>query len=182
LNSYDSAFDIGPTILAGRAVPTRPGKYRISYQYGNSTGTAAEYTVAAAKLEADAVARVHDILYSDHPKVSPPEPLPTYVHVLALRSEGLTYICVQQAAVARTGLVVRQADIGSNLDFDEDHAQVALAMPFKRVATSNASVVRLLATADAQENLTIEWTDSTGRQERLYYPASYPARRPKQNQ
>src|SRR5580658_10544274 len=37
-----------------------------------------------------------------------------------------------------------------------------LAIPFKRVATSVAPIVTLSATADAQEDLTIEWTDANG--------------------
>jgi len=65
-----------------------------------------------------------------------------------------------------------------NKGLEPEQASMVFAVPFKRVATNAASIVSLSATADADENLTIEWTDSEGGKDRLNYPASYPARPP----
>jgi hypothetical protein len=175
LNSYDRQFGIGPSVLVSRSVPTHPGLYTFVFQYAFAVRAQAEYTVEAAKLEADSVARVHDLMFSDQPKLVPPRPYPTYVHVLALRSNGQTYICVSQGAVNRRGFVVGKVDVRDNLDFDDSHVDTLLVSPFKRVATSPSSVVSLSATADADENLTIEWADADGGKGHLNHPASYPA-------
>lgn len=79
--------------------------------------------------------------------------------------------------MTRGGLVVQKAALHANVDFDDSHADVNLVIPLKRVATSSSPVATLSATSDADENLTIEWTDSDGRKDHLYYPASYPARK-----
>jgi hypothetical protein len=102
--------------------------------------------------------------------------------VLALRSDGVTYICVQQQTVSNSKRVVSVATIPENLDFDDSHVNIRSATPFKRIATSDAAIVKLSATADAQENLTIEWTDANGELGHVFYPASYPARDPLRNQ
>jgi len=96
LNSYDSLFDLEKTAMQGAGVPKLPGIYGFTYRYGSSTATA-EFAVAAAKLEADTTARVRDLMFTDHPDLVPPAPLRQYVHVLSLRSEGTSYICVQQS-------------------------------------------------------------------------------------
>ena len=180
LNSYDSMFDIDTSAMQGDGVPSRTGTFGLIYRYGRSAA-AAEYTVAAAKLQADATVRVHDVMYSDNPDLVSPKPLAQYVHVLALRSEGASYICVQQQAGDHADLIANQSDLsGGDLDFSFPRVRVGSATPLKRVATSITPVVSLAATADDQENLTIVWTDASGRQETLRYEASYPARKQKQ--
>ncbi len=163
-------------------MPLSPGTYVIAFQYGGSPPWAeAEYRVADAKLEADSMASVHDLMFSDHPAEVPPHAVPMYVHVLALRSEGLSYICVQQTAVSRVGTVALKEFIGIGLDVDDPRVHIFAAAPFRRVATNSASVVSLSARADADENLTIDWTDADGKKGHLNYPASYPALARKQN-
>jgi hypothetical protein len=176
LNSYDPMFDIERGIMQGDGAPRRPGSFGISYRYGSSSATA-EYTVAAAKLEADATARIHDTMFSDNPALQPPQPFASYVHVLSLRSEGVSYVCVQQTAVNHASPIAKKADFGSDLDFSYPRVDVAMATPLKRVAMSIVPIVSLSATADDRENLTIEWTDANGRRETLRYEASYPARK-----
>jgi hypothetical protein len=177
LNSYDPMFDIDTSAMQGDGVPSRPGTFGLIYRYGHSAA-AAEYTVAAAKLEADATARVRDLIFTSHPNLEPPRVYPMYVHVLALRTDGASYICVQQDAVAQADPIANKADlVGGNLDFSFPRVHVGSATPLKRIATSIAPVVSLAATADDQENLTIVWTDANGRQETLRYEASYPARK-----
>ena len=175
LNSYDPAFDIGPLVMQTGAAPTHPGKYRISYQYGNSTATA-EYTVIPAKLEADTVARLHDFMDSDRPGWVPRAPVPEYVHVLALHADQLSYICVSQSAERRPDLVAMRSVLDQHPDFDDAHVQVGLAVGFKRIATSLVPVASLSAVADPGENLTITWKDSEGVNHKEFYPASYPVR------
>jgi hypothetical protein len=179
LNSYDRIFDLGADVMEGGAVPELAGDFGISYRYGSSTATA-EYKVAPARLEADVTVRVHNLMFTENAELVPPQPHPQYVHVLALRSDGLTHICVQQDSTFRSRLVAREEDVARGPEFDLHHVDTLLATPFKRVATSTNPVVRLSATADKDENLTITWIDSAGREDHLYYPASYPARRPQE--
>jgi hypothetical protein len=68
------------------------------------------------------------------------------------------------------------------LDVQDPRVALGTVTPMKRVATSSAPVVSLSATADANENLTIEWTDTVGLKAHFYYPASYPARAKARNQ
>jgi len=182
LNSYDKLFDIDATVLFTRSVPTRPGTYAISFVYGASASAQVEYRVEAAKLEADAIAQLRGVMFTDHPVKVPPQLLSEYLHVLALRSNGESYICVSQRPVNPSRSVAQIVHGGDNIDFDDSHVQVGLAIPFKRVATSSASIVSVIAAADTDENLTIEWTDSDGRKDHLNYSASYPARSRGRNQ
>jgi hypothetical protein len=176
LNSYDKLFDFDPTALFTRSVPLHPATYAISFLFGASVSAQAEYAVVPAKLEADTIVRVPDVMFTDHPDTVLPRPLPVYVHVLAMRSDDRSYICVQQLTVSNTSLVARRELLNKGLE--PEQASMVFAVPFKRVATNAASIVSLSATADADENLTIEWTDSEGGKDRLNYPASYPARPP----
>ncbi|MBZ5723593.1 MAG: hypothetical protein LAP87_01215 [Acidobacteriia bacterium] len=182
LNSYDAMFDLDEVVaMQGYAAAPRPGTFGITYRYGTASATA-EYTVAPAKVEADTTVRVHDIMFTDHPDLVPPRAIPMYVHVIALRSEEISYICVQQHTVAQGGLIAPQSQISRGLEFTDPRFSGTSAMPLKRVATSIAPVVSLSAKADNDENLTIQWTDANGGVEKLNYPASYPARLPKQDQ
>jgi hypothetical protein len=156
-------------------VPGRPGSYTFVFQYAFAVRAQAEYTVAAANLEADAMARLHDIMFSDQPGKVPPHPVPMYVHVLAMRSNGETYICVQQKTVSNARPIVSKEYMNTRPSIDR--VSLVPAVPFKRVSTSSSPITTLSATADADENLTIEWTDSDGRKDHLYYSASYPARK-----
>jgi hypothetical protein len=175
LNSYGSAWENGPPVMETGATPTLPGKYRIAYQYGNSTA-AAEYTVLHAKLEADAVARLHDFMSSDRPGWVPRAPVPTYVHVLALRADQASYICVSQHDVGRPDPVAVKSILDQHPDFDYQHVQIGLAHIFKRIATSPGPVVSLSVASDSQENLTITWKDADGGEHTEFYLASYPER------
>lgn len=176
LNSYDKLFDASEKAYRGGGVPTTPGAYSLRFEYGASAEAQAEYTVAATKVEADAITRIHDALYNPDPDHYPPQSFPMYVHILALNSGGGSYIVVSQRPVAPKALVVPKTQFHDKIDFDESHAGASLVSPFKRVAAAAAAIVSLSATADAQENLTIEWTDENGGSGHLFYPSSYPAR------
>jgi hypothetical protein len=176
MNSYDKLFDSGRTVLLDRAVPTGRGAYTLFFRYGSKT-VQMEYTVAAAKLEGDAMARVHDTMFSDSPRKIPLAAIPMFIHVIALRSGDESYICVQQASVSRASTLTRKEFLGLDLDVEDPRVHLGVAVPFKRVATRSAPISTLSATADADENLTIEWTDSDGRKDHLFYPAFYPARK-----
>jgi hypothetical protein len=177
LNSYDTQFGIGPSIFVTRSVPGRAGAYEFVFQYAFSVKAQGEYTVPSAKLEADAQVRVRDLMFSDQPGKVPPHAVLMYVHVLALRSGNVSYICVQQRAVTGVSRIARREFVSLGLDVGDPRVTLFAATPLKRVASSSSSVVTLSATADADENLTIEWTDSDGRKDHLFYPASYPARK-----
>jgi hypothetical protein len=160
LKSYGGAF-AGEFMLGG-GVPDAPGTYQVTYGYGPAASV--EFTVVLPRAEADVVARLQDIMLSERSDGKDPHPIPTYVHVLALRSGDETQICVAQKAVTN----LERDPTKKTGEFD-----IIPASPFKRVASSFAPVARLAVTADAQENLTIEWTDSTGRTDRAFYQASY---------
>jgi len=182
LNSYENLFDIDLAAMTGRSVPTTPGTYSLMFQYGATASAQVEYAVSDAKVEADTIARLRDIVFTRHPAKVAPEVLPMYVHVLALRSGEQSYICVQQITVTNTSLVARREFFGDDLDVTDPRVQMTAAIPFKRVATSSTSIVTLSTRAHDNEDLMIEWTDSAGRKDRLNYPASYPARSPAQHQ
>ncbi len=179
LKSYDQFTEIRSSAMLGSSVVTHPGSYVLVFRYGASTSEV-EYSIAPTILDADEVVRLRDGL--QHFGALPPRPFPDYAHVLALRSDGVTYICVQQQTVSNSKRVVSVATIPENLDFDDSHVNIRSATPFKRIATSDAAIVKLSATAEAQENLTIEWTDANGELGHVFYPASYPARDPLRNQ
>jgi len=157
-------------------VPEPPGEYLLTYRYGAVRATA-PYTVVPARLEADITARVRDLMFSDNPNLVPPKPVAMYVHVLSLRSDGTSYICVQQDSVAHPDPIGDPSAVARHPEFDHEHVSTFLATPFKRVATSGEAVISISATADSEENLRIEWTDATGKTGSLFYPASYPARK-----
>lgn len=166
LKSYDHLFESGVEVLDTGGGVSDPGTYRLVYHWAGSAAMA-EYTVVSPKLEAKAQARLHDILYTSHPGQLPPERLAEYVRVLALRYGNESYICVALSPVSHPSMMFLNADGSFN---------PVGAMPLKRIATSRAPVVSLSATADVNENLTIEFTDANGGRQTLYYPASYPAR------
>jgi hypothetical protein len=175
LNSYDKAFDHGERVFPEHGtVGAKAGTYQFSYQYGNSTSTVG-YTVAPTKLEADAVVRVHDLVHRRRGK-EPADPIGMYAHVLALRSEGVSYICVSLDPVAQNQRVVLDEYLRSDVDWDYLHAGVSLASPLKRLATSAAPVVSLSASADHEENLAIQWTAADGKQGEILYTEKFPAR------
>lgn len=174
LNSYDTVFEIHQIVMEGGGVPTLPGEFGIAYWYG-TTRASAPYTVAAAQLEAEAVATMRGAPISDDPTSPIPYSSTPQFHVLALRSESTSYICVPQKPVGSSDPVATKKIMAGKPSFDHPHVMTALATPLKRVGTSSNPVVSLSATADADGNLTIEWTDSTGTQGQIYYPASYPA-------
>jgi hypothetical protein len=168
LNSYDALFDTGERVLPGAGeMPSYPGAYRLTYRYG-TTEVTADFTVVPVKLEAAAFARINDVLYTQHPDLQKPQVWKHYAHLLALREGNQTYICVSQASTVHSDSLYRNGD-GSFSPFG--------AAPFTRVATTAQSVVSLSATADSQENLTIEWQDVTGRRQTLYYTGGYPGNR-----
>ncbi len=129
-------------------------------------------------MKAEVIPRARDFVYAQRPGNVQPRPSPTYVHVLALRSDGVSYICVSLRPTTIISPVALPAKAGDTVDFDDSHASIALAAPIRRVATSAAPIAKLSAAADTQENLTIDWTDANGGQGHLFYPASYPARSP----
>jgi hypothetical protein len=180
LNSFDNVFDSNDWPLGSQGARAMPGDYTLTVQYGSAPAAGVEYRVAPTTLEADQVVRVHDGNVVD--PLGQPVTVPNYVHVLALRSEGVSYICVQQGTAEREERVSRIAITPDKVNFDDATVSVPLAVPFKRVATSAAPIVTLSATADGQENLTIDWTDANGGIGHLFYPASYPARPVSRNQ
>jgi hypothetical protein len=169
MKSYDKELDFDSIrFLEGGALP-EPGTYAVSYSY--AAGAQAEFTVVAPKLEADVRVRLADMMYSDRPGAEEPHRIPTYVHVVALRYEERSYICVSQAIVALSNNIVPNG----NGEFAGMY--VGLAQLHNRVITSEASIVSLSATADPQENLNIAWTDATGAKHAFYHAASYLAGR-----
>jgi hypothetical protein len=173
LNSFDETFDSSRPVMEGGGVPTKPGEYPMTYRYG-TTRAQAKYIVASAQLEAEAIVRLPDVTIS-HDAPSPPYTVPSTVHVVALRSEGISYICVPQAQNTQTTPVATKEVMATKPSFDHQRVNTGEATPFRRVATSRNSIVSLSATGDLDGNLTIQWTDSTGVQGHYYYPASYPA-------
>ncbi len=148
-----------PSVTAGSGMLFDPGDYVLRYDYGG--GAQAPFAIVVPKLEADAVARVRDEMYSDRPDRRDPHPIPAYVQVIAFRWQDESYICVSQNSI-------------NDLWRPKPSEPSLLGLgSFKRVATSQDPVSKLSATADADENLTIEWKTSSGRQERFYYAASY---------
>lgn len=110
------------------------------------------------------MARIKDVMYTDRPGFEDPHPVPTYVDVFSLRWQDQSYICVSQSGR------------GPQRDPSKKADEIEQSKPYKRVATSQDPVVSLTATADFDENLTIEWKTSTGGRDRFHYPASYVSR------
>jgi hypothetical protein len=159
LKSYDSIFDVGERVMEGGAVPEKSGDYGITYWYGTTMATALD-TVAATQLEAEAIVAL--------------PPSTPYVHVVALRSGGVSYICVPQAKVGQSHAIASKEVMATKPSFEHMYVMTILATPLKRVATVNNPVVGLSATGDAGGNLSIKWTDSTCNEGQFYCPASYP--------
>jgi hypothetical protein len=160
LHSYGESF--WPQLTGYGGAPDLAGTFVLRYSYG--PGAEVEFTVAPAKVEAKTMARVNDVMYTDRPAFEDPRPIPTYVDVFSLRWQDQSYICVSQAGRDPHHDPTRKAD------------EIDAVLPYKRVATSQDSVVSLTATADPGENLTIEWKTSSGGQGSVDYPASYVAR------
>jgi hypothetical protein len=165
LNSYDFLFGTGQRLGLGGGMPGT-GKFRLVYHYASIEATA-EFEVVTPSLEASAVARIKDVPFRENPNAEQTVLLPEYVYVVALREGNTSFICVSQAEVALSDVRLRNAD-GS---FD-----LSAVTPFKRIATSAASVTSLSAVADDQENLRIEWKDAEGGRQSVYYEHSYPMR------
>jgi len=151
-----------PQLTGGNGMGFEPGDYVLFYGYG--AGAKAEFKIVTPRLEADALARVKDEMFSDRPDQQDPHPLPAYIQVLALRWHDQSYICVSQSQV-------------NNL-WRPKQGEPSILGPgnFKRVATSQEPIVELSATADPEENLRIEWKTASGRQDSFYYAASYVVR------
>jgi hypothetical protein len=162
LHSYWDGF--WPELTGNGAAPFQPGTFVLSYSYGSPA--AADFEVVSPKLEADTVARVKDLMYSDRADGQDPHPLPASVHVFAVRWQNQSYICVSQSDV--TNLTPDPA-----VKAGEFNPTVG---PYKRVATSQEPIASLSAKADAEENLTIEWRTSSDGHGQFYYPASYVVR------
>jgi hypothetical protein len=154
-----------PRLTGGNGMRLEPGTYVLQYSYG--AGGEAQFTVVAPKLEAVAAARANDEMYSDRPDEQDPQPHPAYVWIVSFRWQGLSYICVSQSFASSP---VR------NPALKPGGPDASGLTTFKRVATVQEPVVSLSATADAEENLRIEWTTASGRQDSLLYLASYVGR------
>jgi len=171
LHSYDISYMTRGPVLTTSGAPSRAGVYRVVFRYGSSKASA-EFEVIQPKIEASAAARVKDVLFTPNPRLQPPSPERQYLHVLALRANDETHICVSLGPTRFENETFRNVD-GSFDPFG--------ATPYKRVATSVAPVVGLSAAADAEDNLTIRWIDATGGQHSFRYPASFPLRDRRRN-
>src|ERR1700722_6377294 len=116
--------------MLGSSVPT------LAFRFGGSAPAEAEDTGESTKLEADARAGVHDLMLALRPN-APPQAVPKYVHVAALRSGGMSYICLQQGSVSESTLVARKEFIAMGLDVEDPRVRVYTVSPFKRVATAS---------------------------------------------
>jgi hypothetical protein len=147
LRSYDLALDTDlPSVNWAVGTPTRAGEYGITYWYGTTQGTA-PYTVAGAELEADALVAI--------PAAADP-----YLHVIALRSAGTSYICVPYRATSQPGHIAAKQALPAS--FDHNRVLSMIATNFKRAASSANPVAALSVTADTDRKLSIQWIDSSG--------------------
>jgi hypothetical protein len=101
LKSYDPFTEIFHSAMRGGSVVTHPGNFVLVFQYGSSTSQV-DFKIAPAILEADEVVRLRDGI--QHFETLAPRPFPDYAHVLALRSESLTYACSKPRVGVRSGL------------------------------------------------------------------------------
>ena len=165
LNSYDPMFDLGISVMYRGGVPEEPGTYALQYTW--TPKSRVEFTVVMPSLDAYTAARLPDLTTTD-PQTGQTTKSPQYVNVVALRSIGETYICVEQSV--RTKPMAPPRTPGQ-LSVSE----LPAIMPFKRIATSDNPVVSISASADSFGNLSIQWTDTSGVPQSAAYQASYPA-------
>jgi hypothetical protein len=101
LNSFDPMFgtNIWPLGSQGARAPISPGDYTLTFEYGLAPAADLDFRVAPTTLEADQVVKVRDGNVVD--PLGQPVTVPNYVHISALRSEGVSYVCVQQATAER---------------------------------------------------------------------------------
>jgi len=138
------------TPAASARVLNRPGYYQLEYLYYYAHPSLV-FRVALPRFEAGAIAKLQDIVYADPTtnkivKVSP------YVHAFAVRWNNQSFICVSQNPETKdTPLAPDARGNFGGADF-----------PYVRIAATQESVKALIATADAQDHLTIAWQDAAG--------------------
>jgi hypothetical protein len=144
-----------PGIVApNKGGPSYPDDYRLRYFYGR--GATAEFTVIPAKLEAYSyivlqrkAGPLEDKLWKKTYYV------PYRYGVIAVGGDGAHWACVS----GFDGAAMQELQTGGFLL--PSHA--GLFSPVIRIARSDVPIKSITGLADAQENLTITWTDANGK-------------------
>ena len=154
------------TVHQEDGAPRRAGSYALTYSYFNANDV--RFQVVSPHLEAAAAVRVADSAETETDDDGTRDfQLPSYQHVLALRWEGQTFICVAGPGGDSPGTTDANGDL-------EDAPGM-----LTRVATTRNPVVAIAVTADASGNLTIRWQESDGLLETATFPgAPMPASTP----
>jgi len=141
-NSYAPPF--GPAI----SLPLAAGSYSLNY-FAYSLAQI-PFSVVAPHLDASGNVQLADESYVD-PTTGATVQSPSFAILMALRSNGASYICVSTVPTATTTVVT---DASGNLSGNP--------APYKRIASGPNPVVSISGTTDGAGNLTIQWQDSTG--------------------
>ena len=143
------ALDANAT-APGPPVLNRPGYYQVEYVY-HHLHPSVVFRVVAPHLDADTVVRLQDVTYTD-PNTGKPVRLPAYLHVLALRWNSQTFICVSQFPDSG----------GKGVSADARGDFPGAGFPYVRIATSQEPIRFLNATVDANDRLSVLWLDTAG--------------------
>jgi hypothetical protein len=154
-NRYTLPGDPSPVPDIGYTVPHYAGDYRLVYAYGRVAHT--EFSVIPMKVEtlADIVLQRRSKPLKDMFGTYYTSPL--YCAVLALGGDGAHWLFV--SAEMSTGNT-------SELEVQNGYVRdisVRRVSPIIRIARSEAAIKSISGTADAQDNLTITWTDVHGK-------------------
>jgi hypothetical protein len=131
-------------------VLNRPGYYQLEYLY-YYLHPSAVFRVVTPHLDASTVVQLQDVTYTD-PNTGRNVRLPAYLHVLALRWNNQSYICVSQFP----GSTAQAVSADAHGDFSGSD------FPYVRIATSPEAVKSMNATVDAHDRLTVLWLDAAG--------------------
>lgn len=144
-------FDTLASALDGKTtkVLNLPGYYQVEYLYHSRP--AVMFRVVRPHLDAATVVQLPDISYAD-PATGRDVSLPAYLHVLALRWNRQTFICVSQSP--------ESSDRTPTADARGDYP--GADFPYVRVATNLEPVTSITATVDPDSRVTIGWLDTTG--------------------
>lgn len=145
LASYGPMFDgASPAI----EMPNRPGSYLVAYLAYK--GVAAPFSIEVPTVDTSNTVPLGSVSYID-PTTGNTAQAAYYAQLLALRSNGVSYICVSALPTASTTVSV---DSNGNLSGNPG--------PFRRIASSANQVVSLSGTTDGAGNITVQWQDSMG--------------------
>jgi hypothetical protein len=141
--------------LALPSPPSSAGRYRMSFcALATLTACAhAEFTVVEPVFRGSAAVMLAEPNRRTNPGTGREEQYPRYIHSFILEYGGKRYVGVGQKAVSQPELLV-------NLDQPLSNGNAVELRVFDRVAEAAMDAHGLQITADAQENLTITWTEN----------------------